>query len=106
MGFQETSGYCSYCKKNVLIRAQTPNHVLHLILSIITSGLWLIIWIILCIRRKEWHCSQCGKKILSSFGDENAIVGSHMKKIKECPYCGAKNRSEDFTCISCGKPIP
>jgi len=27
------------------------------------------------------------------------------KRIKNCFYCGAKNRSEDYTCISCGKPI-
>lgn len=105
MGFQETSGYCSCCEKNVLIKAQTPNHLLHLVLSIVTSGLWLIIWIILCIRAKEWHCSQCGKKVSSSFGDKSGVVGSHMKKIKECPHCGAKNRSEDYICINCGKPI-
>ena len=105
MGFQENPGYCSNCKKNVLIRAQKPNHVLHLILSIVTSGLWIIIWVILSIRAKEWHCSQCGQKISSSFGDKNGIVGSHNKIIKECVYCGAKNRSEDYICMRCRKAL-
>ena len=31
------------------------------------------------------------------------ITGSHTKRIKKCSNCGAKNRLEDFTCISCGK---
>jgi hypothetical protein len=104
MGFQERSGYCSHCNKNVLVRAKAPNHVLHLILSIVT-GFWLIVWIILCIRVKEWHCSQCGQRILTSFGDNTGVIGSHTKRIKECSYCGAKNRSEDYTCISCSKPL-
>jgi DNA-directed RNA polymerase subunit RPC12/RpoP len=105
MGFQEKSGYCSHCNKNVLVRAQTPNHVLHLVLSIVTGGFWIIVWIILCIRVKEWHCSQCGQRILASFGDNAEVIGSHTRRIKECSYCGAKNRSEDYTCISCGKPL-
>jgi len=63
MSFKETSGYCPHCNKDVLCRAQTPNHVLHLILSIITSGFWLIVWFILCLKQKEWRCTQCGQKI-------------------------------------------
>jgi len=31
-------------------------------------------------------------------------TGSHTKRIKTCPHCGAKNRLEDYTCIRCGKP--
>ena len=105
MGFQESSGYCTNCENNVLIRARTPNHILHLILSVLTWGLWLIVWVILCIRVKEWHCSQCGQRISSSFGDKGGIIGSHVKRIKECSYCGAANRLEDNICIRCGKPI-
>ena len=33
----------------VLVEGHRPNHVLHLILSIITLGLWLIVWLILSI---------------------------------------------------------
>ena len=105
MGFQERPGYCSYCKKNVLVRTQTPNHLLHLILSIVTSGLWLIVWLILSIRVKKWHCSQCGQRVLPTFGDNAGIIGSHTKRIKKCSYCGAQNRSEDYTCINCSKPL-
>ena len=33
----------------VLVRGRRPNHVLHLLLSIVTVGLWLIIWVLLVI---------------------------------------------------------
>lgn len=33
----------------VLVRGHRPNHVLHLILTIITLGLWAIIWILVAI---------------------------------------------------------
>lgn len=29
----------------VLVRGQRPNHILHLILTLITLGLWAIVWI-------------------------------------------------------------
>jgi len=32
-----------------------PNHVLHLILSIVTFGLWLPIWLIVAITSKDKH---------------------------------------------------
>lgn len=105
MGFKESPGYCSYCEKDVLIRTQTPNHILHLILSIVTSGIWLIVWVILSLRAKEWHCSKCGKRVSLSFGDKGGVAGSHMKRIKECAHCGAKNRAEDYVCVNCSQPI-
>jgi len=37
-----------------------PNHVLHLILTILTGGLWLIVWIILALRRGSLRCVRCG----------------------------------------------
>ena len=33
----------------IIVRGKKPNHVLHLLLSIITAGLWLIVWIIVAI---------------------------------------------------------
>lgn len=31
----------------VLVRGHRPNHLLHLILTLLTGGLWLIIWLII-----------------------------------------------------------
>lgn len=37
----------------VLVQGRRPNHVLHLLLSIVTLGLWLIVWLIVGITHRE-----------------------------------------------------
>jgi len=37
----------------VLLYGKRPNHILHLLLSIITLGIWLFIWIIIALSVKE-----------------------------------------------------
>jgi len=39
----------------VLVRGHRPNHLLHLILSIVTLGLWIPVWIVLSIVKRERH---------------------------------------------------
>ena len=64
MGEKKTGRFCNNCGKNVLAIGKTPNHILHLILSIITGGLWLIVWIILVLMKiGGYRCSQCGHEI-------------------------------------------
>ena len=41
---------------------QTPSHILHLLLSLVTVGLWIPIWIIVALNAKPLQCTQCGKK--------------------------------------------
>ena len=53
---------CSACAKPTLHVAQTPTHVVHLLLSIITAGFWLIVWIFLSIGTPKPQCTICGKK--------------------------------------------
>ncbi len=36
-----------------LVRGHRPNHILHLILSIITLGLWIIVWILVAMGSGE-----------------------------------------------------
>lgn len=53
----------------VMVKGHRPNHVLHLILSIITLGLWLIVWLILSIasgeKRKTISVSADGRLVES-----------------------------------------
>lgn len=37
----------------VLIKGKKVNHVLHLVLSLITAGLWLIVWLLLILTNKR-----------------------------------------------------
>lgn len=37
----------------VMVRGRRPNHVLHLLLTIVTMGLWLPVWLVLALTSKE-----------------------------------------------------
>ena len=40
------------------------NHILHLLLSIVTAGFWIPMWILLVMNSWSvaWRCGQCGVK--------------------------------------------
>jgi hypothetical protein len=37
----------------VMVRGRRPNHILHLLLSVVTLGWWLIVWLIVAASAKE-----------------------------------------------------
>jgi hypothetical protein len=51
---------CEKCVKNTLHIQEVPNHLLHIVLTIITVGLWLIVWV-LFISKKDPQCTVCGE---------------------------------------------
>lgn len=54
--------YCPRCRhQQIFVRAQI-HHLQHLILSILTGGLWLVSWAALCIGKimRPWRCEHCG----------------------------------------------
>ncbi|MCP4076353.1 MAG: hypothetical protein GY744_09230 [Gammaproteobacteria bacterium] len=59
------SGYCKNCKENRKVERADTNHILHLLLSIITAGLWLIVWLLISVKIGGWRCSTCGSKKIS-----------------------------------------
>jgi hypothetical protein len=62
MGFEESSQFCTGCNRQTLARRKTPSHVLHLLLTIFTAGLWLPVWILCCVRiGSGWRCATCGR---------------------------------------------
>lgn len=61
--FEETQKYCQDCKQNALVRRRGTNHLLHLLLTIVTGGLWLIVWILAVPKFGGWRCSQCGGRV-------------------------------------------
>jgi len=62
MATKQTNGHCAQCQQPRLFQKQKMNHVLHLVLTIITLGLWSIVWIILGISSssKPMLCTVCG----------------------------------------------
>ncbi|MBR1944956.1 MAG: zinc ribbon domain-containing protein [Alphaproteobacteria bacterium] len=89
------SAYCDHCKKQVLAKKKGCNHIIHAILSILTGGIWLIIWLLCAITWDDWYCSQCG---------EHVKLGSKGPEYR-CPKCGALISSESSFCSNCGQKV-
>lgn len=58
---EQDTGYCKYCQQQVRITRTTPNHLLHLALTLLTGGLWFIVW--LFDTNGAWRCIYCGNKV-------------------------------------------
>lgn len=56
--------YCPTCERMVLALKDRTNHILHLLMSVVTVGLWLPVWLIAGIRsdHRKPLCSVCGGK--------------------------------------------
>ena len=59
---QESFRKCKPCGKHVRAARPSANHVVHLIISLLTAGLWLPIWLLCSISIGGWRCIECGKK--------------------------------------------
>lgn len=64
MGISKKRQYCPDDQRMVLAERPTPNHLLHLILSVVTGGLWLIVWFLVAMNDKPYRCPICGQKTL------------------------------------------
>lgn len=61
MAFVEESFFCPRCDAHRLFRAEAPNHVLHLLLTLFLCGAWLPVWILLGLMHgRSWQCTFCG----------------------------------------------
>ena len=65
MSIQQRSGYCKACGAQVLVQRKGTNHILRLLLTLATSGVWIIVWILAGIKIGGWRCSHCGSKRVS-----------------------------------------
>lgn len=86
---------CANCSKITLHIEQRISHILHLLLSIVTAGIWLIVWFLLAIlHNNNPQCSLCGH----SKGLINDIVANNTKKneIKETKT-NIKNKEVKWT---------
>jgi hypothetical protein len=60
MGLQQIQARCGRCERLTLHNQTTPNHVAHLIGTLITAGLWIVIWLIVAVSKSPAKCVQCG----------------------------------------------
>jgi len=65
MGIIEKQAYCDKCDKDVRVTKKGINHLLHFLLLILTSGVWVFPWL-LCIAYNSlstYRCVGCEKEI-------------------------------------------
>jgi hypothetical protein len=57
-------GFCRQCQKpsRFIRTVETPNHILHFLIALISCGLWIPFWMVIAAYNKTsgWYCSQCG----------------------------------------------
>jgi hypothetical protein len=70
---------CYKCQKSTLHIQEKANHILHLLISVVTAGLWLIVWL-LFIRSGDPKCSICGSGPQSIFLKLNNLRKKVQKK--------------------------
>lgn len=65
MAMVQQSAFCNTCQAPTLHQKQKVNHVLHLILTFVTLGLWSLVWIVLLIVNSSQRalCSHCGRPV-------------------------------------------
>lgn len=86
----EKSAHCGTCRRQVLARRHGPNHVLHLLLSVVTAGLWLIPWFLLATttRASTYVCPSCG----------NSVFGAALSKRSGGPVAARLDRCHELGC--------
>lgn len=63
MPIEHAQGFCPTCQRQVLIQRDTPNHLVHALVSLFLCGLWIPVWLLVSIGSRPWLCSQCGSKV-------------------------------------------
>ena len=54
--------YCAQCKKHTLHLRDKTSHILHLILSLLTFGAWILVWILITWSNSmQNQCTVCGR---------------------------------------------
>jgi hypothetical protein len=62
MAVKQKSAWCPTCQQQRLFTAPKPSHALHLILTIFTAGIWLIVWLLIGGKTGPYRCTVCGTK--------------------------------------------
>ena len=53
---------CARCGIQTMHFQQKPNHILHLLLTVFTVGIWLPVWALVGFLREKPQCGVCGRK--------------------------------------------
>lgn len=55
--------WCPNCRAMRMTTGRTVNHVLHVLLSLLTGGCWLPVWLFVVLTHAPlWQCTTCGHR--------------------------------------------
>lgn len=63
MSQQETTKFCVRCNKPVLAVRPGTSRLRHLGLTVLTLGIWSIVWMVDAFRRPGWRCLNCDQRV-------------------------------------------
>jgi rRNA maturation protein Nop10 len=95
--------YCKVCGRNTKHTRPSTSHLLHLVLSIITWGAWIVIWALCAASNSsQAECTECGATKglfgLTSGGNPAISPKTHLK----CPDCREFVLKDARKCKHCG----
>lgn len=62
MATENRMNHCKRCQKATLHVSRGTSHLLHLVLSVVTIGLWTLVWIFTAfLHGAESQCTECGR---------------------------------------------
>lgn len=62
MGTTQDMQFCKHCDKMTMHIRPATSHILHLLLSVVTMGIWVPVWLLIGISNsmEKGKCSVCG----------------------------------------------
>lgn len=53
---------CEHCQQWTQHYRDAPNHVMHILLTLLTCGIWAPVWLIAAMGGvRHWRCCRCGR---------------------------------------------
>lgn len=91
MGVLTGSGYCPYCREEVMVACSANANLFHLALTLLTAGLWGLVWFYCQFHTHACVCCQCGH------GLSRAQIKALLRPVPETAWpfeLRIRNRSE------------
>lgn len=52
--------FCNNCGHGVLAVRNPISHAFHLLMTILTAGMWFMVWLWIIFSPRPWRCVTCG----------------------------------------------